>query len=68
MEQEFINTLYDLLKWCIVCPGLGWTFAIALTHGIRALGIELKNVKVTKLWACTTLFVFGLCVLQEVYA
>jgi len=67
MKQEFIETLFDLAKWIIVCPGLGWVFTICLVNGIQAMGYEIKNLKVAKLWAYTTLFVFGLCVLLEVY-
>ena len=67
MKCELINTLYDVMKWLVVCPALGLVFTISLLNIFKAIGLELKNLKVTKVWCYVTLFVFGLCVLLEVY-
>jgi hypothetical protein len=67
MKDELLNNLFELMKWLVICPGLGLLFTIALLSSLRAMGIELKNLKAMKLWASLTLFVFGLCVLLQVY-
>lgn len=68
MEIEIVQGLIDLTKWLSTCFGVGFIFTIALLNVLRGLGFENKKLKVLLCWIYLTLFVFGLCILLEVFA
>lgn len=68
MEYEVIELILVLFKWAGACFGIGLVFTIALINILRGLGIEFTKIKVTTCWIYLTLFVFGLCILLELFA
>lgn len=68
MQEELLESIAIFFKWVVGCVGIGGVFTIAFINLIRILGFEIQKGKAAACWIYITLFVYGFCILLELFA